>query len=306
MKKLTKILSIILALSMMLLALASCDKKLSPEERLDTALAAIDIPDDTESSEQQTKADLEIDAKGTVQMYGITLEVPVSMNLAMDVSDKANPEMALELAMTIMGESTTMKAYFKDGYTYSESDGIKTKSKNGDTSESEFDISDLKEISKKIKDEIKSAAEYTENDDGTLTVKTVLKTEKLKEIFASYEIFGVSSAIGDIDEKLSDIEITLTIDKENKITNVESNLTLNMNVGLFEETTEMKVSVSAKIEPSNVDMNITVEALSGTESTSIKIDLTMKMNPIGDDFKVTFPDDLDSYVEVTDDESTGL
>ena len=113
MKKLTKIISLILAFAMVALVLASCGA--TPEQRVATAMAKM-------ATAKKTDCTANVTVK--FDMGGMSMEMPMEMVMKTDVTDAEKPVVYSEVKMTMMGQKTETTTFYKDGYLYTNVDGV--------------------------------------------------------------------------------------------------------------------------------------------------------------------------------------
>jgi hypothetical protein len=258
MKNITKILSLVLVFALLALALVSCGEK--PEDRVAKAMAKM-------ATAKQTDSEVTITVK--MDIAGTKTEIPMTMKVQSDMTDEKNPVVYTETNTTVMGQSTKIVSFYKDGYVYAEADGVKVKMAMSyeemmENSSSGFDASVIFDAKK---DSIDQNFVITENEDGTLSVKMTVT----KEEFAS-ELEAFSK------------ELTAILGTGNNIS--------------FEDTVfEFTVGKDNTISAMNAKMNITMN-VSG-QSFAASYDMNFKYNPVGEGFTVTTPSDLSSYKEVS-------
>ena len=276
MNKFTKILSLFLALLMVVFSFTACQdlfgkdsdenddksetKELTPEERFEAA-------NKTMENIQKFEVDLTFDSTTTVK-YGAeseSMRYVMSMNMK---GDGTNPDNLLlsangSLKMPDLGISVAMEMYMKDGYTYTKALEEKTKELSSQDINQEKDPITLAF-------EALDTAVYTENEDGSLTVKVTLSGKENKDAFIDMMMGGTSFTKEDIQLcKVNDVDVVFTIDKDNKFTEIS-----------------FPVSIS----------------LDDDMGTDLSVSYTMSLSFIStsNDIELVFPDDLDTYVYTED------
>ena len=107
MKNITKILSLVLVFALLALALVSCGEK--PEDRVAKAMAKM-------ATAKQTDSEVTITVK--MDIAGTKTEIPMTMKVQSDMTDEKNPVVYTETNTTVMGQSTKIVSFYKDGYVY--------------------------------------------------------------------------------------------------------------------------------------------------------------------------------------------
>lgn len=94
MKKTLRIISLLIVISMMLFAFASCGKT-PASERIETAMKKMS---------DSKIVDSDTTMKMVMSMQGMTIEVPMTMKIKGDMRDEKAPALSVDMEMSIMGE----------------------------------------------------------------------------------------------------------------------------------------------------------------------------------------------------------
>ncbi|MBQ9745347.1 MAG: hypothetical protein IJW21_00810 [Clostridia bacterium] len=254
MKKITKILSLVLVFSMIALVLASCGT--TPEQRVMAAMAKMAAAKQSDSTATM---------KMKMDMGGMTVEVPATMEMKSDETDPENPIVYTSIKMNVMGQNMDTVSFYTNGYLYTESMGVKVKVKMSYeemaakiAEDGSFDFASIFEAKK---DAIDESFAITENEDGTLTVKMTVTKEQFNSELSEFtnSIAGEEGVV-----EISDTVFEFTVDENNNISALKAVMAITL----------------------------TIEG----ESATVSYDLDFKFNEVGEDFAITLPTDLDSYI----------
>ena len=203
--------------------------------------------------------------------YSAAMDTKMSMDVAgqkMDVTMVAdmkqqnmgdNPKLEMDMATTSMGQEMEMKAYYKDGYYYMDSNGQKIKMK--------MDVADVMKqmgsASLEIgKDAVKEQS-VTDGQDGK-ELNMTLDGQKIMDQ-ASGLMAGLDQYSAMADEmKMGDMSLNAVVGEDGNLKSTDIDFSITMTIQKQETTMDAKV--------------------------------TMDIEKIGG-IKVEFPDDLDSYKE---------
>lgn len=256
MKKVAGIISLLIALSMILLSFSACGKKVPLSERLDEAMQKM----------ADLKAfDYELTGKMVVSAEGVTIDAPVTASMKTDMRDENNPKSSMDIKFRLMDQDFSVKSCTVDGMNYTEIMGTKVKSPVSENSEKNFEdqigmsVADFQKIfveTYKIEN-----AEIKEEKDGSFKAKFFVGAESdLSKTIASVleAIAGMYAA------EIGDVIVEFNIDKNNTIVSGFIDMSLKVN-----------------IENLKMDYNMTFDIVH---------------NPVGADFKIEAPADADSYV----------
>lgn len=257
MKKSTKILSIVLSFVMVMLLCCSCGKA-TPEERLQAAF-------DTANSAKKFDIDYTFGISVTVE--GETMEIPMTIGMQVDNTDEANPVMAMDMTMTMLGMQIPMNYYYKDGYAYTSVMGQKVKtamSYEDMMAENGTGVEDMLALTKEALDK----AEITENEDGSLSVKMALNGADYKDALLAIVGEDMFDTFGAEAFAFTDCSVEIAVGTDD---NIEK---MSMTIG----------------------MTMTIEGVEATASCEAEV----VYNAIGGDFTVELPTDLDTYTETAE------
>lgn len=196
---------------------------------------------------------------------GIKTEMPSTIVIKSDKSNAQNPVVYMDMSMKVFGQTSKTSMYYKDGYLYTNADGSKTKVQMSyeNMMKDASGVIDITSIFNAKNGAIDDSFVITENEDGTISVKMTVT----KEDFAS-TLSGVTDALaGSLGEggkiEISDTVFEFTVDSGNNISAVKASMDMKMNI-------------------------------SG-QQTDVSYNMEFKYNPVGMDFYIPAPTDLDSY-----------
>lgn len=304
MKKFISVIAIVLVLAMTVLSLSSCANLFISEAALasisERILEGVNKISSAKALDADIKASMELSISG---FSFLSVALPFDIRAQFNVSDASNPSAyfslstALDtasLAPLLGGNISNMfssnpninaSLYYLDGTMYSESERIKVKTPVGIEDFSKLTAINLNNIPNLVffdETMIKSAS-LRNGADGSLTAKVTVDSEKaLKSMLSvflglyssefSVDISSVtdeelSNLITETGIKIGDARISLTIDKDNNVTNFKAEAMVSMNVP------ETSISINANL---SFDANF---------------------NPVGDDFRVKTPEDIESFAD---------
>ncbi len=230
-----------------------------------------------EKSNALDSVDMDFAMKITVDVSGSTIATNLSGNVK--AAGKGEERKAATTAnMEILGQTTSMVSYYADGFSYTDTFGMKVKtpvSYEDYTEEAGFSFVDTNVMAES---DFKDATVTEENGSTKISLPM---SEGLAKKLAGNAIESAGS--GDIDET-----------SETKITEFTAVFVIDAAGYLSEMTIDCNASTTAEMP----DMN-------GSESTTqqemlMVINMTMKyLNP-GQDITVTLPENLDEYEEMSD------
>lgn len=220
MKKITKILSLVLAVAMLALALSSCG--ITSEARVAAAMLKMTLV---------KKMDCTANVNITLTMAGNTVEMPMTVVMKTDTTDENNPLSYTEISMTVGGKTQKTTSYYRDGYLYTDEFGGKIRlKKDYEGSTESANLVDIAGIFGSKQSDVDESFTITENKDGTLSVKmTVSKDEFEKENPGFSESLAASLAgKGTVD--FSDVIFEYIVDKNNNISKIKAEMNMEMTV----------------------------------------------------------------------------
>lgn len=304
MKKFISVIAIVLALAMTVLSLSSCVNLFISEAALASISERILEGVNKMSSATALDADMNVTTSISYSQFSfISIEIPVNIKTQFNVTDKTNPSayFAMDLLVDmsalqmlnsgvssniINNQNINAEIYYSDGTMYFASDVMGETDKRKTAVDmsvfSDFtslNIDDMRSLVFFDEDMIKSASLHN-GSDGSLTAKVTVDSKKALKSFLivligmygdEYEISSVSDEeiFAMIDEagiEINDAKISITVDKDNNVTN-------------FKISGEIAVPVDE----------------SGETSMKMHLALDADFNPVGDDFRVKTPEDIESF-----------
>jgi hypothetical protein len=238
----------------LVLSLAACGSSASsdPYELYINAAKKLDKPD-------AVSMNMNMKTAATIgeESYDSTIDGTIAMIYS---DDRKSVDMSMDLKTSTDGEETTMLAYYKDGYLYSELMGMKLKMETpmdeavGSFSGSQVQIFSADAVIDKKLEKVKGGTK--------VTIK--VKGDALKELAADS-----LSDLGDTDTEITyqDATISAVIDKKGNLIAYD------------------------------VDMSFDVVAEDNSGSFKVKASLS---DIVIDNVKIDFPDDLDEYQDFSD------
>ncbi len=307
MKKFLSVIAIFLVLAMTALSFSSCANIFISEAALAAISERILEGVNKISSAKALDADIKASMELSFSSFSfLSVVLPFDIRAQFNVSDANNPSAYFSLRTALDTASLTpllgdninnifsnpninASLYYLDGTMYSESEvmneHIKVKTPVGIEDFSKLTAINLNNIPNLVffdETMIKSAS-LRNGADGSLTAKVTVDSEKalrtMLSVFlglysseSSVDISSVtdeelSNLITETGIKIGDARISLTIDKDNNVTNFKAEAMVSMNAP------ENSISINANL---SFDANF---------------------NPVGDDFRVQTPEDIESFAD---------
>lgn len=301
MKKILSVISLVLVFCVVALSFTSCANLFISQE----ALAAISdrVLEAVNKISTATALDAALDIKISVsvkQFSFVTFEIPVQMVVRYNMTDLTKPSIfysaktlvdseALKDIKILDSDNIDLLLYYNSGTMYLntnlDGDEIKEKYTSDFDSAAEIPairVEDMKELVFFDETMIKSAS-LKNGLDGSLSASVKVDGEKTMDAMFKLvdSLMGGEAEAGDDGEaekagdggetgeasfNINDSEVYITVDKDNNVTNFRI--------------------VAGIVTPD-------IESF----SPEFKIDINVDFNPVGADYVVPAPDDLDSYVE---------
>jgi len=191
----------------------------------------------------------------------------INMDMAIKATDITSENMVMSMTgtMNMLGQEMPVTSYYKDGYNYTETMGVKTKTETP-LAEAQSMISQNSAFSEIPSDAFKTL-EMKEIDNG-YELTYVADGAKVAELATSLMGSMGQSTVAAEDLTINDISGTMSVDKDYVVTAQTMKLDMVMNV-------------------------------EGSEMTAT-MELDMKINASGDAVTVELPEDLDSYQDINE------
>lgn len=307
MKKFLSVIAIFLVLAMTALSFSSCANIFISEAALAAISERILEGVNKISSAKALDADIKASMELSFSNFSfLSVVCPFDIRAQFNVSDANNPSAYFSLSTALDTASLTpllgdninnifsnpninASLYYLDGTMYSESEvmneRIKVKTPVGIEDFSKLTAINLNNIPNLVffdETMIKSAS-LRNGADGSLTAKVTVDSEKalrsMLSVFlglysseSSVDISSVtdeelSNLITETGIKIGDARISLTIDKDNNVTNFKA---------------EAMASMNAPGNSISINANLSFDA---------------NFNPVGDDFRVQTPEDIESFAD---------
>lgn len=307
MKKFLSVIAIFLVLAMTSLSFSSCANIFISEAALAAISERILEGVNKISSAKALDADIKANIELSFSNFSfLSVVLPFDIRAQFNVSDASNPSAYFSLSTALDTASLTpllgdninnifsnpninASLYYLDGTMYSESEvmneRIKVKTPVGIEDFSKLTAINLNNIPNLVffdETMIKSAS-LRNGADGSLTAKVTVDSEKalrsMLSVFlglysseSSVDISSVtdeelSNLITETGIKIGDARISLTIDKDNNVTNFKA---------------EAMASMNAPGNSISINANLSFDA---------------NFNPVGDDFRVQTPEDIESFAD---------
>lgn len=254
----------------------------TPTTAAPTPLEILKTADQTWSDDMGMDADLT--ATLSVSSKGVTMEMGLEGNVKAVMVDE-KPQLLLEMAVTVLGETAAFSAYIDSEYAYMSTPDGKQKTPIGgvESGENPFDEMgdiDLSDLEKLLLDS--SVTEENGRRKLSFTISGSSLTDKVKEL--------MNGKLGELGVSLPDSGIdALAVNMECS----DILLTCEINSESYIETLAADIALIIKGEEASA-----LDPTSKTEvSSKISMGFQMKMNNPGQKVTITPPADLDEYEE---------
>ena len=263
-------LSLILALCMVfaVMALAACgeSKPKIPETAHELFNSA------TEKTQQLNCYEGVMDITMSLDMMGITLSMPMAINIKAQDLKTESPKIAMDMSMSMMGENIDMEMYTDGQWAYVVALGQSYKTP---VAAAENNYSDyVGDILKELPEDLLEGVAVTVNEDGTRSFEAAITSDSFKTIYADFIMELAASAMG----AASGLE---------SITIKDSKIAATVTEDLYFSAYSLSFGVELSVSGMTADMDIAV-------------DLTY-VEP-GKDVVVTFPEGYEDFAVI----DTGL
>ncbi len=261
MKKLASIL-LILSLVFAMFSFASCGEGAKPPVSSKTAYEIVDEAITNTENADRISASAIMDI--SIGVSGLTLQMPVNMDMSIDQTDPESPHFRADVSMSIMGQSIDMQMYAEDGWLYITMYGQSYKMSLLDAGD-EFDYTDtLDDMVQKLPKEIFEGKTMTKNSDGTQSITLELPSEMFADIFDD-AIASVGETAGSAESldgiKIDNTSVTVTV-RDGYLTNYDITFSMEMVV----EGMNATAAVDIKTEYKAYGDDVVIEPLEGYES----------------------------------------
>ena len=247
---LKKIFSFVLVMCLVLMcgSLTACN-----EDIYSIINDAVEKTDDLDSMDAEMKIQMDIATEG------MTLSMPVTVDMKAKGLNSDSPILSSDLSMTMLGQTMEMQMYQEGDWAYLVIDEMKYKTSIAEA-ESEYDYSDdidamLQEIPENLLKDVKAV----KNDDGSQTVTINISDKQFAEIYDDFiEDVNSSSGTDVADIKISDAVVSITV-ADGYISVYDIKFKMEMEIEGMKATADVKASVTYK----NPGKDVTVTAPEG-------------------------------------------
>ena len=249
------VLSVLLVASM--LAFTSCGKEPTAYELISAA---------AEKSSALKDIELEQTVNMKMDMMGMSMDVPIKMTMKGKNIDSDDAIYYSLVNTTMMGMSVDSTVYIEgsDIYTVTMGEGYKMKA---DEVLDEYDISkDLKAVFYCPAESVFEGIEVVKNEDGTRSVSLVMTQEDYINAYRPYydSLMGEVGLAGDA--KLSDINITVTVNSDGYMCGFKMSCNLEMTVTEMGMDVPVKATLDTEIKFVNIGSDVTITPPEGYQS----------------------------------------
>ena len=239
-----KIVSLILVLCLTTALFAGCS----------TVTASQQIADAVNKTQALDSMDAEMTMTVTVAMQGVTLEIPITMDIKAEALQTDAPKMDINMSMTMLEQTTAIEMYIEDDWTYCVMDGYKYKMKTSDL-DSEEDYSETaNSLVQDLPEDLLKDITLEEKSDGSKSVTIEIAAEKFADLYEDLvDSMNSSAGTGADNVKLNDCSVTLVM-KDGYITQYSMCYDMEMTI----EGVSVTGSAEAAITYKNPGSKVTV------------------------------------------------
>lgn len=251
-----KILTLTLTLAM-IISMAACSKDKKELEAYDYYLQV------SEKMNSAKSLEMNLDAKVKIEVEGETIDMLMSGTTKQVMNSETDMEMEMDLEINMMGQAMSTKSYFKDGYMYMDSFGMKIKTPM-DMEEAAAQANIMEDV-KFAKEAVKDSK--VEKTDDAVNVTFTIDGKVMQDMVETM----MQSMLGSLGGEEAKIEI--------------GDMTISYVISGDGVPKNMKIIYPMSLE---------------VEGETMKMDYDMDMEIVSVDSieKIDFPADLDSYQEV--------
>lgn len=260
-KSLKKIMALTLT-CLLLFSITACAKKKSAKEVMESSIEQSQKMKDFDMSGNMN---YKIESGESDSETGSSIELGMKFDAKAKMSDEDKIQMSMQSTTNMLGQSIKVNVYYTDGYYYMESSGQKMKMKM-----------DIEELQKQIQSTTGKTSlpikYYTdlklEEKDSQMTIQYSLNKD------------GLNKYLEEIMSQMSSLSNTASAD-EVKVTSFSGTRTVNEDYMPVKENIKMVMESNQK------------------EAGKVSVDMTVTYKNPGKEVKVTLPNDLSSYQEIS-------
>ncbi|MGN1081525.1 MAG: DUF6612 family protein [Acutalibacteraceae bacterium] len=256
-----KLLSVVLAALMVVVALsfAGCD--------METAYSL--ITDAIAKTENLDSVEAKLTMNINMSMTGMTLEVPVTMNVKASGLQGDSPVALTDMTTSMLGQDITMEIYQEGEYFYITSDGETYKMKTDEETADMDALADMDSIMQGLSEDILKDVEIVKNENNTKTISVTLSDETFTEIYKDL-IGAVNESVANGSEisnlNITNAKVEITVNADGYVAEYRIAFDMSMTVGIGEEAVDVTAKADTALEYNEPGKDVTVTAPEGYQS----------------------------------------
>ena len=261
-----RLLSLLLVLTVLCSAalLAGCGNGKTPEgEKGQSAFNVINTA--LEKTKNLDSVNAQMKMEMNVSAGGISMSVPITMNMKAKGMKSASPVISLDISMSFFGQTVAFEIYQEGNWVYMVMGDMKYKAPAESTGEDLDYTENFDEILKKIPESVLKDVELVKAADGSQTATIPFPAEMFGEIYEDIiESMGTEAGMDLEDMQISDAVVKITV-ANGYITVYD----LSFKVGMTVEGITTAMDAKATITYQNPGQEVTVTPPEGYQSFEV-------------------------------------
>ncbi len=222
------------------------------------------VNDAIAKTDKLDSADAVIEMNIKMSTTGITMEMPVKMEMKASGLTGDSPIVRTITTMSIMGQETTMDMYQEGKTAYVTTGGMSFKSSIDELGEDSDATAQMNQILKSFPEEVLKDVEIITDEDGAKSVEILLTKEVFGELFDELaNSVGEGANLGeDLTYDFSDMKVKIKV-KDGYVVEYSVDFNMNTSMEVGEVIQEINTEASVVIKYNNPGQDVTVEAPAG-------------------------------------------
>ena len=241
--------ALVICILLVLASFASCGKEMTAYELVSSAVEKSSSLNDIELEQ---KVDMKLD------MMGMSMDIPITMTMKGKSINTDSPILYSDITTSMMGTTVDSIVYIESGYVYLTTLGESYKMSLSEVAD-EYDIGkDLTAVFYCPGESVFEGVEAVKNEDGSRTVTLVMTQE---DYIAAYRPY-YDSLMGEIgldgDASLSDISVSLTVNKDGYLSTYKMSCAIAMTLTEMGMDVAVTATIDTEINFVNIGGNVTI------------------------------------------------
>lgn len=219
------------------------------------------VADAVAKNEALDSFDADVDIEMSVEVSGITVDVPMGYQIKASGLAGDNPVTSTTMSVTAMGMTMETNAYIEGEWCYVTMLGENMKMKVGESAEQYDGYSSIESVFKPLSEELLADVEITENGDGTRSVSVAIPDEEFETLYQDF-VNDMSASAGQ-EGAVSDLSVTngkvdITVDGNGYVSVYKVSFEMNLKVESSGVSMDAKAPVEMAITFHNPGTAVTV------------------------------------------------